>query len=123
MTTDRQQMSVHLREALDGWDKVPPLMVGSGYNMREYCDGQTLASPGRWPVDSRRYPEDVVWKKVSEMVMDFSATFGTVELLMNLAAGRVNEPPFPKDAIDSLRRHITCHLEKSGFPLERHVSN
>ena len=51
------------------------------------------------------------------MVKDFSATSGTVELLVNLAAGRVSEPPFP------LRRRITCHLEKSGFPLERHVED
>ena len=24
-------------------------LLDHGYNMREYCDGQTLASPGRWP--------------------------------------------------------------------------
>ena len=30
-----------------------PMMVGSGYSTREYCGGQTLASPGRWPVEFR----------------------------------------------------------------------
>ena len=29
------------------------MMVGSGYSIREYCGGQTLASPGRWPVEFR----------------------------------------------------------------------
>ena len=31
----------------------PPMMVGVGYTQRELCDGQTLASPGRWPPGSR----------------------------------------------------------------------
>ena len=34
-----------------------PMMVGVGYVSRELCDGQTLASPGRWHVSSRGYPE------------------------------------------------------------------
>ena len=31
------------------------MMVGSGYSIRVYCDGQTLASPGKWPVESQNY--------------------------------------------------------------------
>ena len=34
----------------------PPMMVGVGYTQRELCDGQSLASPGRWPPGSRVYP-------------------------------------------------------------------
>ena len=34
-----------------------PMQVGVGYTVRGLCDGQSLASPGRWPVDVRRYPE------------------------------------------------------------------
>ena len=26
------------------------MIVGAGYASREYCDGQTLASTGRWPI-------------------------------------------------------------------------
>ena len=81
-----------------------PMMAGSGYS----CDGQTLASPGRWPVESRRY---AVWKKVSEMAMEFSRMFGSVEVLMTLAMGRVTESPVPKEAIDSLRNRFILHLE------------
>ena len=30
-----------------------PMKVGVGYVEREFCDGQSLASPGRWPPGSR----------------------------------------------------------------------
>ena len=33
-----------------------PVVVGVGYVQREFCDGQSLASPGRWPPGSRVYP-------------------------------------------------------------------
>ena len=42
----------------------PPMMVGMGYKAREYCDGQSLASPGRWPVNQRRYPTFKPWQNV-----------------------------------------------------------
>ena len=74
------------------------MMVGSGYSIREYCDGQTVASPGRWPVKFRKYPEVMGWKRV-----------GTMELLMNFAMGRVTESPFLREAVDSLRNRIMCH--------------
>ena len=34
----------------------PPIMVGVGYTQRELCDGQSLASPRRWPPGSRVLP-------------------------------------------------------------------
>ena len=37
-------------------------MVGSSYTVREVYAGQSLASPGRWAVEDRRYLEDPVWK-------------------------------------------------------------
>ena len=36
-----------------------PTLVGVGYVSREFCNGQALASPGRWPVAQRRYPDDI----------------------------------------------------------------
>ena len=42
-----------------------------------------------------------------------------MELLMNLAMGRVIESPFPREAVDLLRNRIICHLEQLGIPLER----
>ena len=43
-----------------------PLQVGIGYTSRDYCDGQGLASPGRWPVEDRRYPNSPPWERVKE---------------------------------------------------------
>ena len=41
-----------------GWiGKGYPLQVGVGYTVRDYCDGQSLCSPGRWALAARRYPE------------------------------------------------------------------
>ena len=51
------------------------------------------------------------------MIMEFSQKFGTVELLMNLAMGRITESPFVREAVDSLNR-IFRHLEQLGIPLE-----
>ena len=41
------------------------MMVGSGYVAREMCDGQSLSSQGRWPVDMRRYPHSPLWNSIS----------------------------------------------------------
>ena len=72
----------------------PPMRVGVGYTARDMCDGQGLPSPGRWPVASRRYPASPIWKALTRKFEQFSAQFGTSELLMNLALGRVQENPF-----------------------------
>ena len=82
------------------------LLVGSGYCVREYCDGQTLASQGRWPVESRRHPEHPEWKSVADMITDFSQTVGTMELLVNLAMGRIKDSPFPPEAVSSFLKSL-----------------
>ena len=39
-----------------GWTGTgKPMQVGIGYTVRDFCDGQSLASPRRWPVTMRRY--------------------------------------------------------------------
>ena len=58
------QMRMSRRKVQGGRD-VEALMVRSSKNVREVCDGQSLASPGRWTVEDRRYPEDPVWSEVS----------------------------------------------------------
>ena len=62
-----------------------PMSVGIGYTSREYCDGQSLASPGRW---RRRYPDTVQWQSVVSSYVNFTEQHGTKDLLMNLALGR-----------------------------------
>ena len=41
--------------------KGSPMMVGVGYVQREFCDGQSLASPGRWSPEARVYPSSTAW--------------------------------------------------------------
>ena len=88
-------------------------MVGSSYTVREVCDGQSLASPGRWAVEDRRYPEDRVWCEVSRRFMDYAEKAGTPELLTSLALGKVSSCPFPHVEIDELKRAITFRLKVS----------
>ena len=64
-----------------------------------------------------RRPE---WMNVVEMITEFSRSFGTMELLVNLAMGRVKESPFPNEAVVSLKTRIIDQLERSGIPLARH---
>ena len=64
------------------------MSVGIGFTGREYCDGQGLASPGRWPVTSRRYPDTVQWKSVVSSYVSFTEQHGTKDLLMNLGPGK-----------------------------------
>ena len=48
-----------------------------------------------------------------------SAHFGTSELLMNLALGRVQENPFCEKHIQDLKRDVTDKLERAGLELQR----
>ena len=97
----------------------PPMRVGVGYTARDLCDGQGLPSPGRWPVASRRYPASPIWKTVTRKFEQFSAQFGTSELLMNLALGRVQENPFCQKHIQDLKRDVIDELERGGLELKR----
>ena len=68
-----------------GWTgRGRPPVVGSSSSLREICDGQSLASPGRWAVDDRRYPEDSIWSEVAKRYMTHSEKgryAGTLDLV------------------------------------------
>ena len=86
--------------ANSGWrGTVAPLMVGTGYTSREFCDGQTLASPGRWPVQFQRYPKSQTWLAVADSFMDFASSWGTPQMIMDLALGKVQKTPFDDRSI------------------------
>ena len=36
-----------------------PMQVGLGYTSRDFCDGQSLASPGRWLPDDRKFRRQI----------------------------------------------------------------
>ena len=103
-----------------GWvGSGPPMRVGVGYTARDICDGQGLPSPGRWAIPSRRYPASSSWKTVTRKFEQFSAQYGTPELLMNLALGRVQENPFCEKDIRELKQEIISELEQAGLELKR----
>ena len=96
-----------------------PLQVGVGYTVRGYCDGQSLASLGRWPAAARRYPETSTWREVAQLFDQFSQQYGNEELLMNLALGRVEAMPFPAQKVASPKGRIIEVLHAQGFVLQR----
>ena len=98
-------------------------MVGVGYTAREYCDGQSLASPGRWPVQQRRYPENALWKVVSDLFMSFAERQGNAELLMRLAVGRVEHCPFDSQSVRELKDSTVEVLKRHGFELRRELAD
>ena len=103
-----------------GWcGRGEPMVVGVGYVSRELCDGQTLASPGRWPVAQRRYPESTLWLTLAGKFMDYAHRFGTPELLMKLALGRVESCPFELKSINKLKAETLVILAEHGLSLER----
>ena len=81
-----------------------PMMISSGYTSREFCDGQSLASPGRWEPHARKYPENPCWSEVSTLYMGFAQRVGTTSLLMDLALGRVEKSPFQEEEVSTLKR-------------------
>ena len=96
-----------------------PMSVGVGFTCREYCDGQGLASPGRWPVASRRYPDTDWWQSVASSYMSFAEQHGTTELLMSLALGKVRKCPFKPADVQALKNEVIMKLSSMGMNLTR----
>ena len=83
--------------------------VGLEYTSREICDGQGLASPGRWSPEDRRYSVSQVWHAASEPV-----------LLTRLAMGQVTESPFEEEAVTRLMEQVVRSLAEQRLHLNRH---
>ena len=96
-----------------------PMLVGVGYTTREFCDGQSLASPGRWAPESRKYPTSPAWLSVASLYQAFAEGYGTESLLVSLALGRVKEPPFEKEAVQELTESTIVELHGRGLVLEK----
>ena len=96
-----------------------PMKVGVGYMEREFCDGQSLASPGRWPPGSRSYPSSPAWISVRDCFWRFTAHYGTEKLLVDLAMGKVEESPFPSAEILQLKHAVIEVAGRAGVPIFR----
>ena len=97
----------------------PPMMVGVGYVQREFCDGQSLASPVRWSPGSRVYPSSTAWTSVRECFWRFTTHFGSDKLLVDLAMGKVAESPFPPDEVQRLKQAVIEAAARAGISITR----
>ena len=95
------------------------MKVGVGYTQREFCDGQSLASPGRWPPGSRVYPSSDSWIAVADCLDRFTHHYGTEQLLISLAMGKVDACPFPSEEVAQLKRSVIEAAARHGYGLER----
>ena len=107
-------MRVRLQEDLAGLGSGTLLLIGAGRTSREYCDGQSLASPGRWTPSQRKYPSHPNWIFVSSVFKKFVNTYGTTELLLRLALGKVDACPFGDQEILELKADIVAGLAERG---------
>ena len=57
-----------------------PVQDGVGYVQRDFCDGQSLASPGRWTPSARVYPSTEHWNSISGVFQRFTVHFGSEDL-------------------------------------------
>ena len=96
-----------------------PMMVGVGYVQREFCDGQSLAFPGRWSPEARVYPSSAAWSSVRECTWRFTTHYGTEKLLVDLAMGKVEESPFPPDEVLRLKSTVAGAAGRAGIRMHR----
>ena len=101
----------------------PPMEVGVGYVSRELCDGQSLASPGRWSPEQRRYPQHEQWKAVVKLFENFANTYGTEGLLTSLALGKVADCPFLPDEVKNLEAEVVRSAATNGYDLRREAAD
>ena len=98
-----------------------PMMVGVGYTQLELCDGQTLASPGRWPPGSRIYPTfyptSRSWLQIAECYSRFADYYGTEELLVSLASGKVTECPLRSEKVSIFNEELLGIATQNGFQM------
>ena len=52
--------------------------------------GQSLASPGRWNPEDRKYPESERWTGVVELFRKYAETHTSAQLLVELSLGKVS---------------------------------
>ena len=89
-----------------------PMMMGTEHISREMCDGQSLASPGSWPPQERRFSEIERWMATTRRCVEVACRVGTPELLMKLSMGLVDRCPFADEDIRSLRQAVVDDMLK-----------
>ena len=95
------------------------MQVGLGYTARDFCDGQSLASPGRWEPEDRRYPDSRNWMAIVEIFRRYAVAKTSAELLVCLSLGRVSQCPFSMSSITELKNLIITRAHEQGYGLHR----
>ena len=94
--------------------KGQPMKVGVVYIQRDFCDGQSLASPP----GSRVYPSKS-WTSVADCFLRFTHHHGTEQLEVALAMGKIDACPFPPDDVAQLRQAVVDAAAGCGHQIER----
>ena len=89
-----------------------PLSIGRGETTRELHDGASLCSPGRWPPERRRLPDNRLLSELREELRRYAAPLPSTSLFARLACGKVNECPF-RDLAE-LRERVYRRFERAG---------
>ena len=71
------------------------------------------------PPGSRNYPSSPDWVSVASQYQKFTECYGTEQLLVSLALGKIKESPFEKKEIEELKGAVISELEGRGYTLGR----
>ena len=91
----------------------------TGCTSREIFHGQTLTSPGRWPVSQRRYPLDSTRLRIAAKFMNYADLHGPPQLLMDRAPVRVLKLPFDPTCVAAPKEEVVSDLAARGMELKR----
>ena len=100
-----------------------PMKIGVGYVQRDFCDGQSLASPGRWPPGARENPSTSAWTGVRDCFWKFTSHYGTERLLVELAMGKIQSSPFPPAEVAELKQQVIDTAGRSGYQIVRRTGD
>ena len=95
------------------------MQIGVGYASRDFCDGQSLASPGRWAPDDRVFPETERWAETVKLFRAFADTFTSTRLLVEFSVGHIKKSPFSKESIAELEGAVIGLAKSYGLELRR----
>ena len=83
----------------DGWlGAGPPLQVMRQGAARDLCDGASLCSPSRWPLERRRFPANALWLDVRQRILEFARSVASPQLFEALTSKSI----CPKEEMPSI---------------------
>ena len=95
--------------------KGEPMKVGVGYTQRDFCDGQSLASTGRWAPGCRVDPSSESWKLVADCYRRSHVIMALSSCWCHLQWVNVDGCPFPLDDVANLKHELIDIAAGCGF--------